>query len=319
MKQASDLRQLPRPRDASPDPSAPLTPAASTGLNKDLEIRRHYTAPLISETRDIPAASILAERVLPICYEEGLASGAASGPLIGELLGTALEFFVKESLASMLGPTRTDAPLSDPTAANPAAAAAAGAAAPTEGATSAAPAPTTPSGESLPDGAAASAEGIRTAVFKKKVAREEAAARRGELKRNEAGLLPTEVAAQRAQAQGRGLAGDLRVSWDLGDPWLTSLMPWHGERLLAHDEMEYMQIDEEEPAEGLGRVGGLRLPRSESAVVVNGDTKMGGIGQEEPPDDMMAIDEADWGWKGGKEMERKELGGILDECLAIGV
>lgn len=245
-----------------------------------MEVRRRYNAPLISEIRDIPSPSVLSERVLPICYEEGLSGGLGSAPVVGELLHTALEFFVKESMASILGPTRINAPLSDPAA--------------NGGSTASALLPSAV-GETLPDGAFASAIGVHTASFKKRVAREEEQARRGTIKRNEAGLLPVEVQVQRAQGQGRGLQGDVRMAWELDNPWLKALLPWAGERLYANDEMEYMDSDEDAEEDwmadfmnGLGRVQ-TRVNDARASLSVNGHSN-GAVDGAAVPDDAMDVD-----------------------------
>ncbi|KAI9669663.1 MAG: transcriptional coactivator hfi1/ADA1 [Alyxoria varia] len=104
---------------AAPTQQTPTTPTTSAGLNKDADLRKRYNLPLLSESRDIPPAHALHDRILPITYEEGLTGigsatvGAGTGGSVAELMADATGVFVKECLTAMLSRTRTNAPVSD--------------------------------------------------------------------------------------------------------------------------------------------------------------------------------------------------------------
>lgn len=171
-------------------------------------------------------------------------------------------------------------------------------------------------------GAGSSVQGVATAAYKLRVEAESRAAARGELKRNEVGLLPVEEESARAQNQGRGLPGDLGIAWDMGDPWLGSMTPWCGERLAANGwESAWDDVGEEED-ELMGGVVGVGVDGAMDGIISHAPRSSRGVngdGRNNPPDDPMAIDEADWGgWPGGSKSERKALGGLLDDCLADG-
>ncbi|KAH8704729.1 transcriptional regulator of RNA polII, SAGA, subunit-domain-containing protein [Talaromyces proteolyticus] len=86
-------------------------PASAGGLNKtnwELEIRKRYAQPLASETGEFPDAESIYARMVPICYEESVASGA-SFPC-AELMAIATETYVKEVLSSVFSRTRHNGP-----------------------------------------------------------------------------------------------------------------------------------------------------------------------------------------------------------------
>lgn len=89
-------------------------PPSAGGLNKtnwDLEIRKRYTQPLFSETLEFPDAAGIFSRMVPICYEESVASG--SSMLCAELVAVATETYVKYLLSSVFNRTRANGPKYD--------------------------------------------------------------------------------------------------------------------------------------------------------------------------------------------------------------
>lgn len=166
-------------------------------------------------------------------------------------------------------------------------------------------------------GSVGPATGIRTAGYKGRLEAEEAAFARGEIKRSEMGLLPCEVAASHRM----GMQGDLRTTWEMGEPWLAGLVPWLGERAVLSeypyttfeqdgvDEDMMMAIDDlpagRDP-NGVGvKINGV--PR----VMTNGDA---GAHHHGP----LATDGPDWSWNGAGSKDRAALGSLLDDCLTIG-
>lgn len=86
-------------------------PASAGGLNKtnwELEIRKRYAQPLASETGEFPDAESIHARMVPICYEESIVSGA--GFPCAELMAIATETFVKEVLSVVFSRTRSNGP-----------------------------------------------------------------------------------------------------------------------------------------------------------------------------------------------------------------
>ncbi|KAJ5605855.1 hypothetical protein N7510_008636 [Penicillium lagena] len=86
-------------------------PASAGGLNKtnwELEIRKRYAQPLGAETGEFPDAESIHARMVPICYEESLPSGA--GLPCAEFMAIATETFVKEVLSAVFSRTRSNGP-----------------------------------------------------------------------------------------------------------------------------------------------------------------------------------------------------------------
>ncbi|KAE8145414.1 WD40 repeat-like protein [Aspergillus avenaceus] len=86
-------------------------PASAGGLNKtnwELEIRKRYAQPLASETGEFPDAESIHARMIPICYEESIVSGA--GFPCAEVMAIATETFVKEVLSVVFSRTRSNGP-----------------------------------------------------------------------------------------------------------------------------------------------------------------------------------------------------------------
>ncbi|KAJ5102841.1 hypothetical protein N7532_003370 [Penicillium argentinense] len=86
-------------------------PASAGGLNKtnwELEIRKRYAQPLAAETGEFPDAESIHARMVPMCYEESLPSGA--GLPCAEFMAIATETFVKEVLSAVFSRTRSNGP-----------------------------------------------------------------------------------------------------------------------------------------------------------------------------------------------------------------
>lgn len=91
---------------------APETATATAGgltkTNWDLEIRKRYLQPLFSETVEFPDTSTIHARIVPICYEESVASGCSVQ--CAELVGVAAETFLKGVLSEVFNRTRSNGP-----------------------------------------------------------------------------------------------------------------------------------------------------------------------------------------------------------------
>lgn len=73
-----------------------------------MEIRKRYAQPLAAETGEFPDAETIHARMVPICYEESLPSGA--GLPCAEFMAIATETFVKEVLSAVFSRTRSNGP-----------------------------------------------------------------------------------------------------------------------------------------------------------------------------------------------------------------
>ncbi|KAL9103305.1 MAG: hypothetical protein Q9163_001647 [Psora crenata] len=72
----------------------------------DIEIRRRYANPLFHETGEFPDETAIANRMLPICYEEALPNGPAEH--CAEFMATATEIFVKGVVGDVLALVRSN-------------------------------------------------------------------------------------------------------------------------------------------------------------------------------------------------------------------
>lgn len=130
------------------------------------------------------------------------------------------------------------------------------------------------------------------------------------------------------------MSGDLRLAWELSDPWLARLMPWFGERILntlgteAGDWVDG-DGDAEMGEDVVVHINGVNgdsgaaasLKKTTKALMNGNDAPRKGPAetpQAEPPDDAMLIDETDWGWRGAGKADHAALGSLLDDCLAVG-
>lgn len=80
----------------------------SNASDWELEIRKRYAQPLASETGEFPDSESIHSRMVPICYEESIASGA--GLPCAEFMALATETFVKEVLSVVFSRTRSNGP-----------------------------------------------------------------------------------------------------------------------------------------------------------------------------------------------------------------
>ena len=91
--------------------SVPASAGGLTKTNWELEIRKRYAQPLFSETLEFPDAATIFARMVPICYEESVASGA--NMQCAELVSIATESFVKDFLGTIFNRTRSNGPKYD--------------------------------------------------------------------------------------------------------------------------------------------------------------------------------------------------------------
>lgn len=90
-------------------PETSTVPAAGvTKTNWDLEIRKRYIQPLFAETLEFPDVSTLHARMVPICYEEAIASGCSTQ--CADLVAIASEIFLKNILSEVFNRTRSNGP-----------------------------------------------------------------------------------------------------------------------------------------------------------------------------------------------------------------
>ncbi|KAL2131508.1 hypothetical protein VTI74DRAFT_4950 [Chaetomium olivicolor] len=162
-------------------------PASAAGglsrMNFDLEIRKRFTQPLAVESGEFPDVSNIEARMLPFCYEAGLASGHA--PEAAQFMSVATETFIKEVLSSIFSRTRSNPP-----------------------------------GDSGNAGFGPNNNWIQTHKYRRQLAREEEAAQRGEVTRDKSGLLPVEAKA--ASERGPLGMADLRLAMEMGDCGLAN-------------------------------------------------------------------------------------------------
>lgn len=72
----------------------------------DLEIRKRYSQPLASETGEFPDTDSIYNRMIPICYEEGIIGGASEAT--ASFLNVATETFIKEVISGIFSRTRSN-------------------------------------------------------------------------------------------------------------------------------------------------------------------------------------------------------------------
>lgn len=268
-------------------------PPSAGGLNRmnwDLEIRKRYAQPLAVESGEFPDTSNVEARMLPFCYEYGLVSGHA--PEAAQFVSVAAEVFIKEMLSTVFSRTRSNG-----------------------------------SGE-LGGGSINPTEGtswIQTHRYRKQLAREEGAARRGELARDKSGLLPVE--SRSAIEQGALGMADLRLALEMGECGMATFPIISQSIMFSYREGELEQWEDYTWMDD-----GTPKPRDPDA---DGDTRMGGgaangtdhktpAGASLPngishDGDAMDLDDFDeiW-WEGADSDDGGILDGVLDSCLAVG-
>ncbi|KIW03082.1 uncharacterized protein PV09_05727 [Verruconis gallopava] len=86
-----------------------VVPAGAGGFNKtnwELEISKRFELPLFSESNEFPDADMVQKRMVPICYQEGLAGGCNAG--CSDLVNIAAEMFVKQLLTECFRRVRSN-------------------------------------------------------------------------------------------------------------------------------------------------------------------------------------------------------------------
>lgn len=147
-------------------------------LDFDLEIRKRFAPPLAVESGEFPDVGMITGRMLPFCYEAGLASGhVADAP---QLMSVAADTYIKEILTQIFSRTRSNGP-----------------------------------GDSGSAGFGIGTTWIQTRKYRKQLSQEEDAALRGEITRDKGGMLPVEAKA--ASERGPLAMGDMRLALEMAD------------------------------------------------------------------------------------------------------
>jgi transcriptional coactivator HFI1/ADA1 len=154
------------------------SPLLTPFLDFDLEIRKRFAQPLAVESGEFPDVSNIEARMLPLCYESGLAQGHA--PDAAQFMMVATETFIKEVMSSIFSCTRSNGP-----------------------------------GESGNAGFGPGGGWVQTQKYKRQLAKEEEAFTRGEVTRDKSGLLPIEAKA--ASERGPLGVADMRIALDMGE------------------------------------------------------------------------------------------------------
>lgn len=89
-------------------PQQPAVSGTGTKTNWDIEIRKRYTQPLYSETREFPDAATVLGRIVPICYEGSVPSGTTLD--CAELTTIAAEAFLKDFVHDIYNKVRVNGP-----------------------------------------------------------------------------------------------------------------------------------------------------------------------------------------------------------------
>jgi transcriptional coactivator HFI1/ADA1 len=176
-----------------------------TELDWDLEIRKRYAQPLAYESGEFPDPSSIEARMLPICFESGLASGHS--PDAAQFMSVATETFLKEVLSSIFSKTRSNGP-----------------------------------GSSGSAGTGGGANWIQTHKYRVQLEREEEGCLRGEIPRDKTGLLPIEAKA--AMERGPLGMADVRTALELGDCGLGQMPVVVQQIMLSYREGEVEAWDD---------------------------------------------------------------------------
>ncbi|KAM0287470.1 hypothetical protein ACHAQH_000423 [Verticillium albo-atrum] len=272
-----------RPSKTAEPPASATGLGAVGGINKmnfDIEIRKRFAQPLAMESGEFPDAAGIEGRMLPFCYEVGLANGHT--PEAASFMSTATETFIKEVLASIFSKTRSNPP-----------------------------------GESGSAGLGQNPTWIQTHRYRRQLGREEDAAHRGEVARDKTGMLPIESRA--ASERGPLGMSDVRIALEMADnglaqfPIVTTAIGYgwrEGELENWHD---YTHVPEEFDA--VGRVTELADDGGGLDIVPLG-VELGGVNGH--GGDAMDIDEEEMPWEGGDGQDASFLDSVLDSCLAVG-
>lgn len=253
----------------------------------DLEIRKRFAQPLAVESGEFPDVSNIEARMLPFCYEAGLASGHA--PEAAQFMSIATETFIKEVLTAVFSRTRSNGP-----------------------------------GDSGSAGFGPNSNWIQTHKYRRQLRREEEAFQRGEVTRDKSGLLPVEAKA--ASERGPLGIADLRLALEMGDCGLANFPVITRSVIYGYREGELENWDDYTYVDGRERVVEQDEEDDVEMGGVNGTgTGTGtGTGKEAEPltngvdhGDQMDIDSDMW-WEGAEPADGDFLNGVLDSCLAVG-
>lgn len=86
-----------------------VVPTSAGGFNKtnwELEIGKRFELPLFSESNEFPDADQIQKRMVPLCYQEGLAGGCGTG--CSDLVNVAAEMFIKQMLTESFRRVRSN-------------------------------------------------------------------------------------------------------------------------------------------------------------------------------------------------------------------
>ncbi|KAJ4302358.1 hypothetical protein N0V88_002502 [Collariella sp. IMI 366227] len=263
-------------------PKTVEVPASAGGglsrMNFDLEIRKRFAQPLAIESGEFPDVPNIEARMLPFCYEAGLASGHA--PEAAQFMSVATETFIKEVLSSIFSRTRSNPP-----------------------------------GDSGNAGFGPSNNWIHTHKYRRQLAREEEAAQRGEVTRDKSGLLPVEAKA--ASERGPLGMSDLRLAMEMGDCGMANFPIIVKSVIYGYREGELENYDDYTYVDGRDRItdadedvemGGVNgTAKGPEQPLING------VGHG----DAMDIDSDMW-WEGADSGDGDYLDSVLDSCLSMG-
>ncbi|RCI13367.1 hypothetical protein L249_1017 [Ophiocordyceps polyrhachis-furcata BCC 54312] len=189
--------------------SVPEPPSSAVGsinkMNFDLEIRKRFAQPLAVESGEFPDVGLITGRMLPMCYDAGLAGGHSSEA--PQLLSVATETFIKEMLTQIFSRTRSNGP-----------------------------------GDSGCAGLSIGTTWIQTRKYQRQLRLEEEAAQRGEMTRDKNGLLPVEAKAA-AERQQLGMA-DMRLSLELADSGMAQFPALRTQTMFGYRDGELENWDD---------------------------------------------------------------------------
>ena len=246
-------------------------------LDFDLEIRKRFAQPLAVESGEFPDVSNIEARMLPLCYESGLASGHASDA--AQFMALATDTFIKEVLSTMFSRTRSNGP-----------------------------------GDSGNAGFGPCGSWVQTHKYRRQLAREEEAFQRGEVTRDKSGLLPAEAKA--ASERGPLGIADFRLAIEMGECGMANFPTIARSVIYSYREGELENWDDYTYVDGRERIEELDGDDVEMGGV-NGTVKgpeplTNGVGHG----DAMDIDSDMW-WEGADANDGDFLNGVLDSCLAV--
>ena len=230
------------------------------------------------ESGEFPDVSNIEARMLPFCYEAGLASGHA--PDAAQFMSIATETFIKEVMSSIFSRTRSNPP-----------------------------------GDSGNAGFGPNNNWIQTHKYRRQLAKEEEAFQRGEVIRDKTGLLPVEAKA--ASERGPLGIADLRLALEMGDCGLANFPIISTSVIYGYREGELENWDDYTYVNGGDRITDLDGDVEMGGAELNGIGKepellTNGVVHG----DHMDIDNDMW-WEGANMPEGSLLDAVLDSCLAV--